>query len=152
MPFKPAQVFLVSQEKMTNSLKIAFLPRLICRVNVRDIEIQTSRIGQCLDNGVLGLGRLDVEEGTARHGRYYGHWHALLNYRAATDVQWTVVSPPPGTALHPGERTGVFRLGEDEVIVGENGEASISEEDLAMAYINEVENPQSIGRRITIGY
>jgi len=105
-----------------------------------------------LDNGVLGLDRLDVEEGTARHGLYYGHWHALLNYRAATDVQWTVVSPPPGAALHPGERTGVFRLGEDEVIVGENGEASISEEDLAMAYINEVEDPQSIGKRITIGY
>lgn len=105
-----------------------------------------------LDNGVLGLDRLDVEEGTARHGRYYGHWHALLNYRAATDVQWTVVSPPPGTALHPGERTGVFRLGEDDVIVGENGEASISEEDLAMAYINEVEDPQFIGKRITIGY
>jgi putative NADH-flavin reductase len=105
-----------------------------------------------LDNGVFGLDRLDVEEGTARHGLYYGHWEALLNYRAATDVRWTVVSPPPGAALHPGERTGVFRLGEDEVIVGENGEASISEEDLAMAYINEVEDPQSIGKRITIGY
>jgi putative NADH-flavin reductase len=104
------------------------------------------------NNGVFGLDRLDVEEGTARHGLYYGHWQALLNYRAATDVQWTVVSPPPGAALHPGERTGVFRLGEDEVIVGENGEASISEEDLAMAYINEVEDPQSIGKRITIGY
>jgi putative NADH-flavin reductase len=104
------------------------------------------------NNGVFGLDLLDVEEGTARHGLYYGHWQALLNYRAATDVQWTVVSPPPGAALHPGERTGVFRLGEDEVIVGENGEASISEEDLAMAYINEVEDPQSIGKRITIGY
>ncbi len=105
-----------------------------------------------LSNGVLGLDNLDVEEGTARHGRYYGHWLALQNYRATTDVQWTVVSPPPGAALHAGDRTGVYRLGEDEVLVDENGEASISEEDLAMAYINEVENPQSIGKRITIGY
>ena len=105
-----------------------------------------------LSNGVLGLDGMGVEEGTAGHGRYYGHLLALQNYRAASDVRWTVVSPPPGTALHPGERTGVFRLGEDEVLFGENGEASVSEEDLAMAFINEIENPQSIGKRITIGY
>lgn len=103
-------------------------------------------------DGVLQLDAENVAEGTEAHGRYFGHWLALENYRAAMDVSWTVISPPPGTALHPGARTGVFRLGEEEILFGENGEASISEEDLAMAYINEVENPQAIGKRITIGY
>ena len=103
-------------------------------------------------DGVLRLDSVNVEEGSEAHGRYYGHWVALMNYRAAPDVRWTVVSPPPGTALQPGERTGVFRLGEEEILFGENGEASISEEDLAMAYIDEIENPRAISKRITIGY
>jgi putative NADH-flavin reductase len=43
-------------------------------------------------------------------------------------------------------------VGENEILVGENGEASISHEDLVMAYINEIEDPQAVGKRITIGY
>jgi len=103
-------------------------------------------------NGVVGLGTLTAEEGTTSHGRIFGHWHALETYRATTAVQWTVVSPPPGPAFHAGERTGKFRVGENEILVGENGEASISHEDLVMAYINEIEDPQAVGKRITIGY
>jgi putative NADH-flavin reductase len=103
-------------------------------------------------DGVFGLDTLGLETGEPRHGIYYGHWAALEHYRSAADVQWTVISPPPGAALHAGERTGVFRVGEDEIIVGENGEASISQEDLAVLFINEVENPQSVGKRITLGY
>ena len=102
-------------------------------------------------DGTLMVETLDLEPGHARHGIYYGHIAAISHYQSS-DVEWTVISPPPGAALHPGERTGVFRIGEDEVIVSDNGEASISQEDLAVLFINEVEDPQSIGKRITIGY
>jgi len=102
-------------------------------------------------NGMLMVETLDLEPGHPRHGIYYGHLAAISHYESS-DVEWTVISPPPGAALHPGERTGVFRIGEDEVLVGENGEASISQEDLAVLFINEVEDPQSIGKRITLGY
>ena len=105
-----------------------------------------------LHDGVLILDTLDLVEGEYFHGVYHGQWEALQHYRAASeDVQWTVISPPPG-ALQPSERTGVFRVGEDEIIVGENGEASISQQDLAVLFINEVEDPRAIGKRITLGY
>jgi len=104
-------------------------------------------------NGVLILDTLDLVEGEYFHGVYYGQWEALEHYRAASeDVQWTVISPPPGSALQTGERTGVFRVGEDEVIVGENGEASISRDDLAVLFIDVIDDPRSIDRRITLGY
>ena len=104
-------------------------------------------------DGIHVLDTLDLVEGERFHGVYYGQWEALEHYRAASEhVHWTVISPPPGSALQPGERTGVFRVGEDEVIVGENGEASISQEDLAVLFVNEVEDPRSIDKRITLGY
>ena len=104
-------------------------------------------------DGIFVLDTLDLTEGETFHGVFYGQWEALEHYRAASeDVRWTVITPPPGNAMQSGERTGVFRVGEDEIIVGENGEASISQEDLAALFINEVEDPQSIGKRITLGY
>lgn len=51
------------------------------------------------------------------------------------DMDWTVLSPP--MAIVPGERTGKFRLGLDEL--------------LAMAMIDELEQPRHIGRRFTVG-
>jgi putative NADH-flavin reductase len=65
------------------------------------------------------------------------------------DLHWTYISPPPGFA--PGERTGVFRVGGDEVLVGPDGEARISYEDYAVAVIDELERPQHRGR-FTVGY
>ena len=103
-------------------------------------------------DGELVLDTLGLEGGEPRHGIYYGHIAALEHYRAAADINWTVITPPPGAALNAGERTGGFRVGEEEIIVGENGEASISRQDLAVLFINEVEDPQSIGKRITLGY
>ncbi|TDW87287.1 hypothetical protein EV137_5360 [Kribbella pratensis] len=69
---------------------------------------------------------------------------ALENLRAS-DVNWTMLSP--AFVIAPGERTGVFRLGQDEP-VGDH----ISAEDYAVALINEVETPAHNGRRFTLGY
>ncbi|WP_410785133.1 NAD(P)-dependent oxidoreductase [Kribbella sp. C-35] len=69
---------------------------------------------------------------------------ALENLRAS-DVNWTVLSP--AFVIAPGERTGVFRLGQDEP-VGDH----ISAEDYAVALINEAETPAHNGRRFTLGY
>jgi putative NADH-flavin reductase len=101
--------------------------------------------------GELLVDTLGLELGHPRYGIYHGHIAAIEHYRAS-DVEWTVISPPPGPALQPGERTGIFRVGEDEVVLGDDGEASISQEDLAVLFINEAEVPRAIGKRITIGY
>ncbi|MER7249827.1 NAD(P)H-binding protein [Kribbella sp. NPDC000426] len=69
---------------------------------------------------------------------------ALENLRAS-DVNWTMLSP--AFVIAPGERTGVFRLGQDEP-VGEQ----ISAEDYAVALINELEQPAHNQQRFTLGY
>jgi len=101
-------------------------------------------------NGVWGLDNPSLEEGTARHGRFFGHWRAIETYRTSTDVAWTVMTPPPG-AMTSGERTGNYRLGGDDVLFNAAGDSNISTEDFAVAIIDEVENPQSIGKRVTVG-
>jgi len=104
-------------------------------------------------DGVRVLDTLGLSEGERMHGLYYGQLAALEHYRAAPkELRWTVISPPPGQGLHPGERTGVFRVGGDEVVVDENGEATISWEDLAVLFVNEIEAPRAIRKRITLGY
>ncbi|TDW91403.1 NAD(P)-dependent oxidoreductase [Kribbella sp. VKM Ac-2566] len=69
---------------------------------------------------------------------------ALENLRAS-DVNWTMLSP--AFVIAPGERTGVFRLGQDEP-VGDH----ISAEDYAVALIDEAETPAHNRRRFTLGY
>ena len=54
--------------------------------------------------------------------------------------------------LKPGERTGKFKIGTDNPIFNENGESTISVNDLAVALINELEKPQFTGKRFTVGY
>jgi uncharacterized protein len=103
-------------------------------------------------NGVLGLDTQTRDEGTTLHGLVWGHWLALQNYRATTSVQWTVISPS-GSYDADGPRTGAYRTGLDEVLVDENGQAGgISHRDMAAAIIDEIEAPQSVGKRMTVGY
>ena len=69
---------------------------------------------------------------------------------AELELAWTSLSPPH--FLQPGERTGRFRVGGDEMLVGANGESRISMEDFAIAMIDELENPKHTGQRFTVGY
>ena len=50
--------------------------------------------------------------------------------KRATDLDWTFLSP--SALFVPGERTGKFRLGRDELLTGEKG-STISFEDYAIA-------------------
>jgi putative NADH-flavin reductase len=66
------------------------------------------------------------------------------------DFDWTVLCP--STMVVPGERTGKYRLDFDDLIVMADGTSKISVEDYALAFINEIENPQYTGHRFTVGY
>lgn len=66
------------------------------------------------------------------------------------EIDWVFFSPA-GT-LEPGERTGKFRLGKDDLIVDENGNSHISVEDYAVAMVDELEKPAHHCERFTIGY
>lgn len=71
-------------------------------------------------------------------------------YRPETELNWTNVSP--SAYIFEGERTGDFRLGEENLIANEKGESSISMEDFAVGILDEVNNVKFIKKRFTIGY
>ena len=75
---------------------------------------------------------------------------ALNMLRNETGLEWSFLSP--SADVFPGQRTGKFRLGADELLTNAQGESRISVEDYAMAMIDEVEEPKHIRRRFTVGY
>jgi hypothetical protein len=74
----------------------------------------------------------------------------LIDLMAEKNIDWVFFSPPGN--LEPGLRTGIFRLGKDDMIVNEAGESKISVQDYAVAMIDELENPAHHRERFTIGY
>jgi uncharacterized protein len=76
---------------------------------------------------------------------------AFLNdLRAEHDIDWTFISP--GAEFGPGERTGHFRIGGDQLLADANGKSAISMEDFAIALLDELEQPKHIRQRITVAY
>ena len=75
---------------------------------------------------------------------------ALNMLRKESGLEWSFLSP--SADLSPGQRTGKFRLGTDQMLKDAKGESRISTQDYAMAMINEVENPKHIRQRFTVGY
>lgn len=73
-----------------------------------------------------------------------------LNVLRASDIDWTYLAP--AAYFEPGERTGKFRLGKDELIANEKQESRISMEDYAIALVNELEKPEHRQRRFSVGY
>ena len=67
-----------------------------------------------------------------------------------SDINWTYFSP--AGFFEPGERTGKYRLGKNNLIADEKGVSRISMEDYAIALVDELEEPKHEGERFTIGY
>jgi uncharacterized protein len=65
-------------------------------------------------------------------------------------IDWTYLSP--AAFFEPGERTGKFRLGKDDLITDAQGNSRISFADYAIALVDELENAQHRRARFTIGY
>lgn len=74
---------------------------------------------------------------------------ALADLQKETELDWAFVSPPP--MLVPGERTGKFKLGGDDVPPTREGQpASISTDDLAVAVLDEIEKPKHHRQRFSV--
>ncbi|MEH0933705.1 NAD(P)-dependent oxidoreductase [Micromonospora psammae] len=81
-----------------------------------------------------------------------GQADALALYRSSADgLTWTYLSPPP-MEFHPGERTGRYRTGTDHPVTDDEGRAVLSYEDLAVAIVDEIENPRFENMRFTAAY
>jgi putative NADH-flavin reductase len=83
-------------------------------------------------------------------GSAEGARDALNLLRAEAGLDWTMLSP--AALIEPGERTGQFRLGTDQLVVDASGASRISVQDYAVAMLDELERPAHRGRRFTLGY
>ena len=73
---------------------------------------------------------------------------ALTALRGNTVLDWTFLSPP--AMLAPGERTGRYRLGGEELLMAGPAPAGISVADLAVAIVDEIESPRHVRARFTV--
>eukprot|EP01037_Dinobryon_pediforme_P010224 gene10224-10294_t len=78
------------------------------------------------------------------------HREALKAYKQEKEIEWTYVSP--SAEIEPGERTGNFRTGTDQLLKDEHGRSYISMEDFAVAIVDEILNPHHIREQFTVGY
>ncbi|MFD4356442.1 NAD(P)-dependent oxidoreductase [Nocardia sp. NPDC058518] len=70
-----------------------------------------------------------------------------LNIYRQSNRHWTYLSPSSGR-IEPGPRTGRYRLGGDQLL---DSDTDISAEDLAVALLDEVDQPRHFQRRFTVG-
>lgn len=76
---------------------------------------------------------------------------ALAVYRAeGGDIDWTYLSP--AAEIGPGERTGKYRTGGDQLLVDGRGKSYITFEDYAVAALDELEKPRFVRKRFSIAY
>ncbi len=67
-----------------------------------------------------------------------------------SNIDWTYFAP--AGYFEPGQRTGQFRLGKDNLVMDEKGDTRISMEDYAIAVVDELEKPAHSKQRFSIGY
>ena len=110
---------------------------------------------------VGGAGSLEVTPGVllvdspqfpeAWKGIALAHKDALKVYQTeAGGLDWTYASP--AALIEPGERTGHFRLGTDQLLTDAQGNSRISAEDFAIALLDELETPRYARKRFTVAY
>lgn len=78
------------------------------------------------------------------------HIEAIKIYEGEKELNWTVLKP--AAFFESGERTGIFRVGTDYLIVDATGNSRISFQDYAIALFDELKIPEFIKSSFTVGY
>ncbi len=78
------------------------------------------------------------------------HREALGVYRTVSDLDWTFFAP--AALIAPGEKRGNFRTGTDTLIVDAQGKSTISAEDYAVAFVDEIEAGRFPRQIATVAY
>lgn len=73
---------------------------------------------------------------------------ALTALRTNTVLDWTYLSPP--AMLGQGEATGAYRLGGEDLLMDGAQPAGIAVPDLALALVDEIEQPRHLRARFTV--
>ncbi|MBX3587308.1 MAG: NAD(P)-dependent oxidoreductase [Ramlibacter sp.] len=121
------------------AVKAAGVPRLLVVGGAGSLEVAPGL--QLLDTPQFPEAYKPTAEGARQ---------ALALLREEAALNWTMLSP--SAIIAPGERTGQFRLGTDQLLANAQGDSRISVEDYAVAMINELEKPAHARQRFTVGY
>jgi putative NADH-flavin reductase len=150
---------------------VAGADAVVCAVSTRGADYTLADVARSVIGGVrrVGVSRLVTIGGTgslevAPGVRYVDtptfndeykpealqHADALEVYRGVDDLDWTVVSP--AAYIHPGERTGRYRLGGDQMLVDAGGKSEISAEDYAVAIADLLEQHGHARERVGVAW
>ena len=106
---------------------------------------------------VGGAGTLNLPDGTPVSDVVPElYWQEAKGMRAVYEMlekstaDFTFMAP--AGLIEPGERTGVFRLGQRDLLMDAEGNSKISAEDYAVAFMDEVEMPKHPRQVFTAAY
>ncbi|MEK7353727.1 MAG: NAD(P)-dependent oxidoreductase [Chloroflexota bacterium] len=126
-------------QSIINGVKKSGVKRLLVVGGAGSLEVSpgvqlvdTMTVPELIKKGILGLREV------------------LYILRKEKELDWTFLSPA-GT-ISPGERTGHFRLGKDQLLKDKNGDSKISIQDYAVAMLDEMEKPKHKQERFTLAY
>jgi uncharacterized protein len=125
-------------ELLVDAVRQAGIPRLIVVGGAASLDVAPGLT--LLASGHLPTQWVPIATAHAR----------TLELLRASDINWTYFSP--AGFFEPGERTGKFRLGQENLISDAAGQSRISMEDYAIALVDELEKPAHERVRFTIGY
>jgi uncharacterized protein len=109
---------------------------------------------------VGGAGQLEVAPGVTLIKSGYlpeqyipiavSHEKAAQALKASSGINWTYIAP--GAFFVPGERTGKYRTGTNNLVSDEKGESRITYADYAIALVDEIEKPKHERALFSVGY
>ncbi len=79
-----------------------------------------------------------------------GQVAALEYLRSISDVDWSYATPPKN--FTNGKRTGIYRLGGDQLLEDDRGRSRVSRADFAVALIDEAETAAHSRQRFSVAY
>ncbi|TKC86721.1 NAD-dependent epimerase/dehydratase family protein [Trinickia terrae] len=78
------------------------------------------------------------------------HRDAFNFYRTVNDLDWTFFAP--AAVIAPGEKKGQFRTGANSLIADASGNSTISVDDYAVAFVDELEQGRFVRQIATVAY
>lgn len=109
---------------------------------------------------VGGAGQLEVAPGVTLIKSGYlpaeylpialSHEKAAEVLKASSGVNWTYIAP--AAYFVPGDRTGKYRTGTNNLVSDEKGESKITFADYAIALVDEIEKPKHERALFSVGY
>lgn len=136
-PGDPEELARVTK-RLTEAVALSGVPRFLMVGGAGSLEVAPGLT-------LLNSGKLPE----AWVGLATAHTHALETLRASA-IDWTSLCP--AAYFDPGERTGHFRLGTDDLVSDSQGNSQISMEDYAIAMVDELEEPKHRRGRFSVGY